>query len=822
MANQNFDPPFDDIAQDIADAALNEVNNKEAFAPLEWPMVIPDGAGFGIQSEVLTYGPWVTMGPAGTVRVDHDGGLTPWEYGGYTIMNIAGQSKANEGITYMQVGERGSVSIPGYPTIPLGAELGAIDAGFYGAGQYLIENRTALLHPNDYATVNMGAWTGLHGPNVTDISVSVGTDGVSTNYNMRTYTPKFGRFTKSNAESLRRIGQNKLKIQRESAIARANLGKGFKMSLPKPKVVGQILGSPVIQDHGKVLNQASPHSMLVGSLNTFKSDFKRTTISTLEMQEVSTQYNGFGNKAFMGFDGLVRPISMDGDGGLPQYANYTKWCNVTLSRGMQPPVYVSDDDGETSLGIIYNSGVHQDYLNPLSNPTSKDRSDLSERAKGTGNYVGHDWDLVGRHTESPTSEYGTGLSIPVAGYGNTDDGGDYYDDYRAFALRGPMLLQSWGYDTDGKPIPNYADDEMDASGGTFVASGLNDTFLSKWLRKPHTWPVAPVDLRFDRDRGVWTVPTYRLLYAIMEENLCSGGPSVAKVDQDKTGVSTYSPLGVDATDVSYIQVYSRTDGVYPSGTDIIAYYDPVMCQYAVLEGKAPEIYNWQACESGADIYSDSLTSVGTFNEIILGTGLYAHSLGGGNWCHRKVIESNIIVVGNSASGTGDVAGLFQRLIFGSGLTTEWGGSGNPCTYTVTASGIGNSGVNVIDDEIFSCSGAASGEITASGNYSTIVAGYGLSAVAASGSGAYAQINLSMDVGDLTGISSLSFGDCLQVTEGDNACDAKIGFASGILPEATGRIWYVSDVECSGQSIVITKKYFDYSDCGTIIEEGEEA
>ena len=75
------------------------------------------------------------------------------------------------------------------------------------------------------------------------------------------------------------------------------------------------------------------------------------------------------------------------------------------------------------------------------------------------------------------------------------------------ASKGPMLMHGWGYDIDGKPIPNEADTESAASGGVFEAAGLKDRFLTHYLRKPHTWPVGPIDLRFDRARGVWTQPT---------------------------------------------------------------------------------------------------------------------------------------------------------------------------------------------------------------------------------------------------------------------------------------------------------------------------
>ena len=67
------------------------------------------------------------------------------------------------------------------------------------------------------------------------------------------------------------------------------------------------------------------------------------------------------------------------------------------------------------------------------------------------------------------------------------------------ALRGPLVVHGWGYDLKGKPVPNSA-------GASTSYTSMTDQFADGWLQAPTTWPVAPVDLRFDRQRGVWTTP----------------------------------------------------------------------------------------------------------------------------------------------------------------------------------------------------------------------------------------------------------------------------------------------------------------------------
>ena len=116
---------------------------------------------------------------------------------------------------------------------------------------------------------------------------------------------------------------------------------------------------------------------------------------------------------------------------------------------------------------------------------------------------------------------------------------------RFFAFRGPMMLHGWGYDTEGYPVPNQADQpkEFDNQGRPkrflLTSSGTNDfakegKFLpgdneslgdiigsgyimenGQWTRKPTNyfhlnwgersdlWPIGPIDLRWDHDRKVW-------------------------------------------------------------------------------------------------------------------------------------------------------------------------------------------------------------------------------------------------------------------------------------------------------------------------------
>ncbi len=171
----------------------------------------PDAVAFGIESQVDTYGPWVSAGAVGQTSISKDDGLVPWLYNGSSRMNAAAQSIVNAGLTNMQVSEYGQVTLPGYPDIPLGAELGAVQGGYF-AGQNLIENRSynpSSVYGYGYAGFQYsgGRWRGTYGPNITAIDINADAGGVHTQYTMRTFTPRVGStIAKLNADRLRESG----------------------------------------------------------------------------------------------------------------------------------------------------------------------------------------------------------------------------------------------------------------------------------------------------------------------------------------------------------------------------------------------------------------------------------------------------------------------------------------------------------------------------------------------------------------------------------------------------------------------------------------
>lgn len=140
--------------------------------------VPPNLAAITLESQTETYGPWYSNIADGRCEVEVSEDLVPWNFLTYQKMNEAGLARVNEIIGTMQFSESGSVELPGYPTINLGAALIA------------------------------------SGPAVTDISINMSTDGVLTTYRMQSWTPSFGKLSRYNQERLQRVDKLKMEINK--------------------------------------------------------------------------------------------------------------------------------------------------------------------------------------------------------------------------------------------------------------------------------------------------------------------------------------------------------------------------------------------------------------------------------------------------------------------------------------------------------------------------------------------------------------------------------------------------------------------------------
>ena len=347
-------------------------------------------------------------------------------------------------------------------------------------GSYLVENRS-LDDLNFSGTNGAGdlveltyqvwqqpaIWTGLYGPNITNIQISAECPP-STCYSMRTFAPpsnenrakwtlnqlqKFRNAAAYESREIKRLIDQNEKLR----FARSFFSESDRRQRPQGEIRSGEGNNAIIQ--GQIIPWQT---------QTSGADFRRPSVGGLTTSQMSEEIqHDYGSKAFMSMDGFYRPVSMDGDGGLPRYIQYD----------------------------LEYSGITLDDLQPIQNPSGFERSKVALERSDTPN-VGHDIEIIGRN--------GVGQgSLSIDGYSLPNDG-DYSNDARFMALKGPIVIKSWGYDCQGYPVPNKVDTEANASSGIFATSGLDpDKFLDGHLRKSHTWAVAPLDIRLDRESGTW-------------------------------------------------------------------------------------------------------------------------------------------------------------------------------------------------------------------------------------------------------------------------------------------------------------------------------
>jgi hypothetical protein len=127
-------------------------------------------AGIPQQSNRFTWGPWSQTANFGKAEVTFDQSYHPGVYGGIDNMNRAAMAKVNNGTQAgaQLTNESGSVTISGLPEYKMGSPV-------------------QLYMVSGFSDIN----TPAVGPYITDISLSIGSDGISTTYRMQTQK-KFG------------------------------------------------------------------------------------------------------------------------------------------------------------------------------------------------------------------------------------------------------------------------------------------------------------------------------------------------------------------------------------------------------------------------------------------------------------------------------------------------------------------------------------------------------------------------------------------------------------------------------------------------------
>lgn len=560
--------------KEFTEKIINKTTRQAVSTRMGAQAYMPVAIALPIKSNVLNYGPWSSSGTIipGQTKAEIISGLVPWEYGSLSNMNDAGQYLANSKLTLMQKAEKGNITVAGFPTRPLGAELNT-------GALFLLESRNAITSGGSFGesnaiTVDIDSWQGVGGPNITNISCEIGSGGITTSYELRTFTPKFNRFGKLTLERFQKAGQNLSKNRRSSFIKmKDRLGGMIRLAGKRGGGVGGVVAA------GDAGGAKAAEITKDTTISVMSSEGSGCGVVAISGPAIVGELNdNFNKKAIMSLDGLFRGAKRkDASNGLSAYAaGATNEYLQYAATAIEPPL-----DNYTELQI------YSDFIDPFVGKGSTLIND--DRANGVTH---HDIKIM-NSDNIPSGSTGS-MSLPADDFaGNNPYDGD--PNYRFTALRGPLVISGWGYDLQGKPIPNDADGS-NAALGDFSQEALKDKFLAQWLEKPETWPVGPVDLRFDRRRGVWTLPTG--LRIVRAEITGSGGltetnlTSSAKILQND-GRTLYNAEGTEIEEkqitvhVPFQDDDNIVNSIFPevyaaSGDVVVAYYNDYEGKYYAL------------------------------------------------------------------------------------------------------------------------------------------------------------------------------------------------------------------------------------------------
>lgn len=182
----------------------------------------PVHAGVPVLSNTQTYGPWYGAATAvGKISMEQDDGLAPWEYGSFENLDYAAFSRISDSVTEQQTAENGSVTLAGYPAITLGTAIDGTPSVF-GSRTLL----SGTIDGFDYYYINVGG-PSTASAQITSINIDAGANGMTTQYEISTFTPTYGRFSKGNADRLRINAANARKSQR-NAFAKSRVQRSFR------------------------------------------------------------------------------------------------------------------------------------------------------------------------------------------------------------------------------------------------------------------------------------------------------------------------------------------------------------------------------------------------------------------------------------------------------------------------------------------------------------------------------------------------------------------------------------------------------------------
>jgi hypothetical protein len=224
--------------------------------------IYPDLIVLPLMSKERCYGPWISSlldiqanvyrNIGGKIEFIKDENLSPWNYQGYDLMNIAGITQAQFSNSLLLQSERGGFVIPAAPS---GIAIGR-------------------------ALANLG-------PLITNISVDISNDSIKTTLKMDLYTSSFGKLQKQKQDMIANISRERQKLKDErNAMIRKGMAKN-QTNVNYSLIYNSIKN--IKPDGSQNIPLSSPGmTQLVSSVETNSYNFMQSGVSQYE-QSASLQ-----------------------------------------------------------------------------------------------------------------------------------------------------------------------------------------------------------------------------------------------------------------------------------------------------------------------------------------------------------------------------------------------------------------------------------------------------------------------------------------------------------------------------------------------------
>jgi len=255
---------------------------------------MPDMVACPLKSNVDFYGPWYAIGANGKTDFQKDESLVPWNYGGFSTMNLAANAQISSALSNMQIGEEGTLELAGVPAFSMGDQL--ISGG----------------------------------PYITDINVSIDSrSGATTTYTLRTWG---ARNTGVQKQLIDKVQQMRIQDQKNKRESRERDNRTSGANATKREHAYWLKG------HGKleVPRPKSSHSsspiITSESIHVSGDIYKANTVITPSYYIAQYLGSGYEQKSVGSLDTLFRPFSTDPDAtGIPHFNSYDGTDTINAS-----------------------------------------------------------------------------------------------------------------------------------------------------------------------------------------------------------------------------------------------------------------------------------------------------------------------------------------------------------------------------------------------------------------------------------------------------------------------------------------------------------